>query len=66
MNPGVWSVRITVGSSAMGLTEEEYNGLSEDENKAARQRTAEKFIAPGADMVFDTMKDFADYLLGDL
>lgn len=62
-NAGVWSVGITVGSSAMGLTEEEYNGLSEDEKKAARERTAEKFFAVGADMVFDTMVDFAEYLL---
>ena len=64
-NAGVWSVGITVGSSVMGLTEEEYNALSEDEKKAAREQTAEKFIAAGADMVFDTMEAFADYLLGE-
>ena len=64
-NAGVWSVGITVGSSVMGLTEEEYNALSEDEKKAAREQTAEKFITAGADMVFDTMEAFADYLLGE-
>lgn len=56
-------IKITVGSSAMGLTEEEHNGLSEDDKKAARERTAEKFFAAGADMVFDTIENFAEYLL---
>lgn len=62
-NAGVWSVGITVGSSAMGLTEEEYQSLGEEEKKEACKKTAEKFYQAGADLVFDTMEDFAAYIL---
>lgn len=63
-NAGVWSVGIAVGSSEMGLTQEEYEQLTPEEKKEKCAQVADRFLAAGADRVFDTIEDLCDYLLG--
>ncbi len=63
-NAGVWSAGIVVGSSEMGLSLEEYEALSKEEKDRKCDEVAQKFIEAGADKVFYTIEDLAEYLLG--
>ncbi|HJH49796.1 MAG: phosphonoacetaldehyde hydrolase [Merdimonas faecis] len=54
---GVWSAGVIVGSSEMGLTEEEYEALSPEEKEAKCKETEEKFRKAGADIVFRTLEE---------
>lgn len=56
-NAGVWSVGVVVGSSQMGLSFKEYNGLTEAERLSVINKTREAFEEAGADFVIETMKD---------
>lgn len=42
---GVWSAGVVIGSSEMGLSEEEYQALSPEEQEAKCKETEEKFYA---------------------
>lgn len=55
VNAGVISVGILEGSSEMGLTEEEYEALSDSDKKALNEKLAEQYRAAGADYVIDNM-----------
>ena len=46
---GVWSAGVVIGSSEMGLSEEEYQALSPEEQEAKCKETEEKFYAAGAE-----------------
>ena len=59
---GVWSAGVVIGSSEMGLSEEEYQALSPEEQEAKCKETEEKFYAAGADLVFRTLQDLAEAL----
>lgn len=61
-NAGVFSAGVVVGSSEMGLTEAEYNLLSEDEKEWKCNEVARKFRDAGADKVFYTLEDLLIYL----
>ena len=61
-NAGVWSAGVVVGSSEMGLTEAEYEALSEEEKETRCRKVAEKFLEAGADKVFNTLQDLVEYL----
>lgn len=63
-NAGVWSAGIVVGSSEMGLTEEEYRILSTEEQKKKCEEVTERFLAAGADKVFYTIEDLGTFLIG--
>ena len=63
-NAGMLSFGVVVGSSEMGLAEEEYESLSEESKIKACAAVSEKFMASGADGVFKSLDDFADYLTG--
>ena len=62
-NAGVFSVGIIVGGSEMGLTEEEYQALSKEEQAKKCAETAEKFKRAGADEVFLTLAELADFVI---
>lgn len=53
----VWSVGVIVGSSLMGLTYDEYFGLSVIEKNKVIRKTEDAFLAAGADFTIKTMKD---------
>ena len=63
-NAGVWSAGIVIGSSEMGLTEEEYNALAPEEQKKRCSEVSDRFLAAGADKIFYTMDDLGEFLLG--
>ncbi|WP_368654104.1 phosphonoacetaldehyde hydrolase [Ornithinibacillus sp. 4-3] len=52
---GVWAVGVVVGSSEMGLTEEEFNGLSKEEKESKIAEVERRFIQHGAQFTIRTM-----------
>jgi phosphonoacetaldehyde hydrolase len=57
INAGVWSVGVAVGSSQMGLTYDEFFGLSVIEKSKVIRKTEDGFLAAGADFTIKTMKE---------
>lgn len=55
VNTGVWSVGVIVGSSEMGLSLEDYNGLKQDEKEALIFKTKQIFMQNGADFTIESM-----------
>ena len=49
VNANVWTVGVIIGSSEMGLSLDEFNPLSEEEQEAAITKTEQTFIDSGAD-----------------
>lgn len=60
---GVWSVGVIIGSSELGLTQEEFESLSEEEQKEKCRVVTERFLDAGADKVFGTLNDMVEYIL---
>ena len=63
-NAGVWSAGIVIGSSEMGLTEAEFEALSDEEKERKCREVAGRFLDAGADKVFYTIEDLEEFLLG--
>lgn len=61
-NAGLISVGIIEGSSVMGLTEEEYNQMTDTEKKKEKARITEVYLAAGADYVIDNMSSLAELI----
>ncbi|WP_264740070.1 phosphonoacetaldehyde hydrolase [Cytobacillus firmus] len=57
MNAGIWSVGIIVGSSEMGLSQQEYRSLSPHQKEEVIEKTKEIFISNGADFTIRTMSE---------
>ncbi|CEI80436.1 hypothetical protein J18TS1_34770 [Oceanobacillus oncorhynchi subsp. incaldanensis] len=55
LNAGVWAVAVVVGSSEMGLSEEEFDALSEAEQEEWIARVENTFIERGADFTIRTI-----------
>lgn len=55
-NAGMVSVGIIEGSSVLGLTQAEYEGLSKKEKEAANKKAAETYFAVGADYVVQDIR----------
>ena len=62
VNAGVISVGVLEGSSEMGLTEQEYEALSEAGKKAAKERLTQSYREAGADYVIDHMGCLCDLI----
>ncbi len=62
-NAGVLSVGVIEGSSEMGLSQEEYEALSEEEKNAAAEKVKDSFMAAGADYVIRSMEELPDLVL---
>lgn len=56
-NAGAWAVGILVGSSLMGLSREEYEHASEAEILARKESARKAYLAAGADLVIDSIRD---------
>lgn len=50
-NAGVYTIGVVEGSSELGMTEEEYAALNEQERQQAVQKVTERFLQAGADEV---------------
>ena len=56
-NAGAWAVGILVGSSLMGLSQEEYDNASDAELAARKEAARKAYLDAGADLVIDNWID---------
>ena len=61
-NAGLVTVGILEGSSVMGLTQEEYEALSEKEREAADKKAEKTYLEAGADYVVRDMRGVLDLM----
>lgn len=61
-NAGLISVGVTEGSSVMGLSEEEFNTLSQEEKNEANKKAATVFSNCGADYVINNLSELPDLI----
>ena len=54
---GVWAVGIIIGSSEMGLSSEEFDALSEEDQEKAIDKTRQTFLQNGADFTINSMSE---------
>ncbi|MEW9925477.1 phosphonoacetaldehyde hydrolase [Clostridium butyricum] len=59
---GVWSVGVIVGSSNMGLSEDEYNKLSQTEKDNLIEKTKAGFMEAGAHFTINTIKELPELI----
>jgi len=57
LNAGVWAVGVIIGSSEMGLSEEEFTSLSAEEQQFEIQKAKRIFEEIGAHYTIETMKE---------
>ena len=57
LNAGVWAVGVIIGSSEMGLTEDEFKALSEEQQQRAIEKTKRIFEETGAQYTIQTMAE---------
>ena len=57
VNSGVWSVGVIEGSSELGLSEKEWESLSDDEKKTASKRVEDSFRNAGAHFVIQNLAE---------
>ena len=65
LNAGVTAVGIIEGSSEMGLSQEEFDALSEKEKAAERKRVHDKFKQAGADYIINNFSSLP-YIVAQL
>ena len=58
----ILSVGVTEGSSVMGLSEEEFNALSQEEKYEANKKAATVFFHCGADYVINNLSELPDLI----
>lgn len=61
-NAGVIAVGILEGSSILGYSQEEYEGLASSQQTRAKERAAELFRSSGADYVLDNMSGLMELI----
>ena len=59
---GVFTIGILDGSSVIGLSEGEFEALSEDEKNALRKDARQKYLDAGADAVVRDIRGILEYL----
>ncbi len=57
LNAGVWSVGVVIGSSEMGLSQEEFESLTQTEKDQAISKTEQSFKQHGAQFTIKTMSE---------
>lgn len=57
LHAGVWAVGVIVGSSQLGLSQAEFESLSEIEKKQATKNAKQAFLNYGADFTIETMRE---------
>lgn len=61
-NAGVVTIGVIEGSSEMGMTQEEYEALSEEQQQVERDRVEKIYLDAGADYVVQDIRGILDYL----
>lgn len=62
LNAGVWAVGVVIGSSEMGLSQEEYDALTPEQKEQIIETTAQKFKDIGAHYTIRTMNDLPELI----
>ena len=62
INAGIYSVAIVVGSSEMGLSLDEYEVLTKEEQEALIQKVTDKFYQAGAELCVNDLTEFLEKL----
>lgn len=62
VNAGVWSIGVVLGSSELGLSQEEVASLHEVELKRRIDKVRESMLAAGAHFVIDTMAELPELI----
>lgn len=57
LSAGAWSVGILVGSSLMGLSQDEYEKASLEEIEARKEAARKAYLDAGADLVINSIRD---------
>ncbi|WP_338472538.1 phosphonoacetaldehyde hydrolase [Niallia sp. XMNu-256] len=57
VNAGVWAVGVVIGSSEMGLSQDDFHALTKEEQEKVIARTEESFIQNGADFTIKSMSE---------
>ncbi|MFJ8236438.1 phosphonoacetaldehyde hydrolase [Ureibacillus sp. NPDC094379] len=57
LNAGVWSVGVVIGSSEMGLSQEEFEALTEENQQQAISKTEQSFKEYGAHFTIKSMSE---------
>ena len=57
VSAGVWSVGVIEGSSELGLSEEEWNGLSQEQKNLAIKKVETSFHNAGADFIIQNLSE---------
>ncbi|MEH7482025.1 phosphonoacetaldehyde hydrolase [Neobacillus drentensis] len=57
VNAGVWSVGVVIGSSEMGLSLDEFNALSKEDQEKVISKTEKSFLQNGADFTIKSMSE---------
>ena len=61
-NAGVFTIGVIEGSSEMGVTEAEYEAMSEEQKKEKTAAAAQRFLEAGADAVIGNMSELEEIL----
>lgn len=61
-NAGLLTIGIIEGSSEMGLTEEEYNALNEEEKQTNCERVRKIYLDAGADFVIQDIREILSFI----
>ena len=62
-NAGCWSIGVTRTGNCVGLSKEEFDALSHDEQSASVAEAAERMAAAGAHAVIESVADLRPVLL---
>ena len=57
LNAKVWTIGVITGSNEMGITEEEYNQLSDTERDNRKQEVRQRMLDAGAHYVLDNITE---------
>lgn len=57
LNAGVWTVGVIIGSSEMGLSSDEFNALSKEDQETVITKTERIFLNCGADFTIKSMSE---------
>ena len=61
-NAGVYTIGVIEGSSELGLSQEEYEGLSQNEKDRLAEEVTKTYIEAGADAVIQNMSELLKVL----
>ena len=61
-NAGVWSVGVLVGSSQMGLSQDEYHAMPQPERQIAVNNARDAFLRAGADFILETIAELPELI----